>query len=44
MSQTTSNDRQKIAEDWAYTEHRLGLLQDALAQYDRLTARSPATA
>lgn len=34
-------ERQKIAEDWAYTEHRLDLIKDALAQYDRLTVRPP---
>jgi predicted ArsR family transcriptional regulator len=37
-------ERQKIAEDWAYTEYRLELIREALAQYDRLTARPPATA
>jgi len=37
-------ERQKIAEDWEYTEHRLGLIKDALAEYDRLTTRPPATA
>lgn len=37
-------ERRKVAEDWAYTEHRLDLIKDALAQYDRLTARPPATA
>lgn len=36
-------ERQQIAEDWAYTEHRLDLIRDTLAQYDRLTARPPAT-
>lgn len=44
VSQAAVYDRQQTAEDWAYTEHRLSLLQDALAQYDRLTARPPATA
>ena len=44
VSQAAVYDRQKIAEDWDYTEHRLGLIRDALAQYDRLTARPPATA
>jgi len=37
-------ERQKVAEDWVYTEHRLELIKEALAQYDRLTARPPATA
>ena len=37
-------ERQRVAEDWVYTEYRLELLKDALAQYDRLTARPPATA
>lgn len=37
-------DRQEIAEDWEYTEHRLDLVRDALAGYDRLTARPPAPA
>ena len=37
-------DRQKIAEDWAYTEHRLDLMKEAISQYDRLTARPPPTA
>ena len=37
-------DRQKAAEDWEFTEYRLGLIEDALAGYDRLTARPPATA
>lgn len=37
-------ERQKIAEDWAYTEHRLDLIKEALSQYDRLTARPPAIA
>jgi len=44
VSQAAVYDRQKVAEDWEYTEHRLGLIRDALAQYDRLTARPPATA
>jgi predicted ArsR family transcriptional regulator len=44
VSQAAVYERQKIAEDWEYTEHRLGLIRDALAQYDRLTARPPATA
>lgn len=37
-------ERQRIADDWEYTEHRLGLIKDALTQYERLTARPPATA
>lgn len=37
-------ERQRIAEDWEYTEYRLDLIQDALAQYERLTARPPASA
>ena len=44
VSETAVYERQKIAEDWEYTEHRLGLIRDALSQYDRLTARPPATA
>lgn len=44
VSEAAVYDRQKIAEDWEYTEHRLELIRDALAQYDRLTARPPATA
>ena len=44
VSEAAVYERQKIAEDWEYTEHRLGLIRDALAQYDRLTARPPATA
>jgi predicted ArsR family transcriptional regulator len=44
VSEQEVYERQKIAEDWAYTEHRLGLIKDALAGYDRLTARPPATA
>lgn len=43
VSEQEVYERQKIAEDWEYTEHRLGLIKDALAQYDRLTARPPAT-
>lgn len=37
-------ERQNVAEDWEYTRYRLVLIRDALAQYDRLTARPPATA
>jgi predicted ArsR family transcriptional regulator len=37
-------ERQQIAEDWEYTEHRLGLIKDALDGYDRFTTRPPATA
>lgn len=44
VSEQEVYERQRIAEDWAYTEHRLDLIRDALAQYDRLTARPPATA
>lgn len=44
VSEAAVYDRQQAAEDWAYTEHRLDLIRDALAQYDRLTARPPATA
>jgi len=44
VSQEAVYDRQKIAEDWEYTEHRLDLIRDALSQYNRLTARPPATA
>lgn len=36
-------DRQKAAEDWEFTEYRLGLIEDALAGYDRLTAHPPAS-
>lgn len=44
VSEQEVYERQKTAEDWAYTEHRLDLIKDALAQYDRLTARPPAPA
>jgi len=44
VSEEAVYERQKIAEDWEYTEHRLGLIKDALAEYDRLTSRPPATA
>ena len=44
VSEESVYERQKIAEDWEYTEHRLGLIKDALAKYDRLTTRPPATA
>ncbi|MEF8757403.1 MAG: ArsR family transcriptional regulator [Halobacteriales archaeon] len=44
VSETGVYERTKIAEDWEYAEHRLGLIRDALAEYDRLTARPPATA
>lgn len=37
-------ERGKVAEDWEYSEYRLGLIRDALSQYERLTARPPATA
>ena len=44
VSEAEVYERQKVAEDWEYTEHRLDLIRDALAQYDQLTARPPATA
>jgi len=44
VSEDAVYERQKIAEDWEYTEHRLGLIKDALAGYDRLTTRPPPTA
>ncbi|MFB6150142.1 MAG: ArsR family transcriptional regulator, partial [Halobacteriales archaeon] len=44
VSEQAVYERRTIAEDWEYTEYRLGLIKDALAQYDRLTARPPATA
>lgn len=44
VSEAAVYERQRVAEDWEYTDHRLGLIRDALAQYDRLTARPPATA
>lgn len=44
VSEAAVYDRQQIAEDWEFTKHRLGLIRDALDQYDRLTARPPATA
>jgi len=44
VSEEEVYERQKIAEDWEYTEHRLGLIKDALDEYDRLTSRPPATA
>jgi len=44
VPQAAVHERQKIAEDWAYTEHRIELLRDALAQYGRLTARPPTPA
>lgn len=37
-------ERQRIAEDWEYAEHRLELVREALAGYERLTARPPASA
>lgn len=43
VSEAEVYERQRIAEDWAYARHRLDLVRDALAQYDRLTARPPAT-
>jgi len=44
VSEEAVYERQKIAEDWEYTEHRLGLIKDALDEYDRLTTRPAATA
>lgn len=44
VSEADVYERQQVAEDWEYTEHRLGLIRDALAQYDRLNARPPAPA
>lgn len=44
VSESAVYERQTIAEDWEYTQHRLDLIKDALAQYDRLTAQPPATA
>lgn len=43
VSEADVYERQQVAEDWEYTEHRLGLIEEALGQYDRLTARPPAT-
>lgn len=44
VSESAVYERQQLAEDWEYTEYRLGLIRDALDQYDRLTTRPPATA
>lgn len=44
VSETEVYDRQQVTEDWEYTEHRLELIREALAEYDRLTARPPAPA
>ena len=44
VSEREVYERQRVAEDWEYTEYRLELIKDALSQYDRLTARPPATA
>ena len=44
VSEEAVYERQKLAEDWEYTEYRLGLIKDALAEYDRLTTGSPTTA
>lgn len=44
VSEAAVYERQQIAEDWEYAEYRLALIRDALAQYDRLTARPPAPA
>ena len=44
VSEAEVYERQKIAEDWEYTEHRLGLVRDGLNQYDHLNARPPASA
>lgn len=43
VSEHEIRDRQRAAEDWEFTAYRLELVEDALAQYDRLTARPPAT-
>ena len=37
-------ERQSVADDWELSEHRLDLLREALAGYDRLTAQPPANA
>jgi predicted ArsR family transcriptional regulator len=44
VTEAEVHERQRIAEDWEYAEHRLDLLREALAEYDRLTARPPASA
>jgi len=44
VSEAAVYDRQRTAEDWEYADYRLGLIRDALAQYDRLTSRPPASA
>jgi len=44
VSESEVYDRQKVAENWEFTEYRLTLIEDALTQYDRLTTRPPATA
>lgn len=44
VSEQEIYQRQTVVEDWEYTEYRLELIKDALTQYDRLTARPPATA
>lgn len=44
VSKAEVQERKRVAEDWEFTEHRIGLLRDALGQYDRLTARPPASA
>ena len=44
VSEAEVYERQQVAEDWEYTEHRLDLVREAIAEYDRLTARPPASA
>lgn len=44
ISEAAVYDRQRQSEDWEYPEYRLGLIRDAISQYERLTARPPATA
>lgn len=43
VSEEAVYERQRVAEDWEYAEHRLELVREALAGYDRLTARPPAS-
>ena len=44
VSEQDVYERQRIVDDWEYTEHRLERIRDALSQYDQLTARPPTTA
>lgn len=44
VSEEAVYERQRIADDWEYTIHRLDLINDALTQYDRLTAQPPTPA